>query len=169
MVGVAIMTKATDLISLYRIFDTLEAASGGKRCLAQLAPTASWPRRGVYFFFEPGEVRTGSGHGCRLVRVGTHALGIGALDFASAPAPACRKIVGFRRKSPRINLQTSRRRCSDRARRLPRMPILGSARRHRQGCGGAGRGTSRFGRRRGSGGGCCIRLSGPNVVSVALD
>jgi hypothetical protein len=78
MVGVAIMTKATDLISLYRIFDTLEAASGGKRCLAQLAPSASWPQRGVYFFFEPGEVRTGSGHGCRLVRVGTHALGIGA-------------------------------------------------------------------------------------------
>ena len=78
MAGGSIMTKTADLIRLYRIFDALEAASGGKRCLTQLAPSASWPRRGVYFFFEPGEVRTGSGHGSRLVRVGTHALGIGA-------------------------------------------------------------------------------------------
>ena len=33
-----------------------------------------WPERGVYFFFEPGEERTGSGRGRRIVRVGTHAL-----------------------------------------------------------------------------------------------
>lgn len=35
----------------------------------------SWPRRGVYFFFEPGEERSDSGAGAaRVVRVGTHAL-----------------------------------------------------------------------------------------------
>ncbi|MBL8833703.1 MAG: hypothetical protein JNL71_15030 [Rhodospirillales bacterium] len=33
---------------------------------------------GVYFFFEPGELRTGSGSGPRLVRIGTHALKAGA-------------------------------------------------------------------------------------------
>ena len=33
-----------------------------------------WPRRGVYFFFEEGEVRSDSGSGPRVVRVGTHAL-----------------------------------------------------------------------------------------------
>ncbi|MBI3507095.1 MAG: hypothetical protein HY059_19845 [Proteobacteria bacterium] len=43
-----------------------------------MGPSNDWPRRGVYFFFEPGEVRTGSGHGLRLVRIGTHALKVGA-------------------------------------------------------------------------------------------
>lgn len=78
MVGGAIMSRTDDLIRLYRIFDTLEVSSGGKKFLAQLAPSGSWPRRGVYFFFEPGEVRSGSDHDPRLVRVGTHALDVGA-------------------------------------------------------------------------------------------
>ena len=34
----------------------------------------NWPRRGVYFFQEPGECRTDTGDGYRIVRVGTHAL-----------------------------------------------------------------------------------------------
>ena len=72
------MNRTGDLIRLYRIFDTLEASTAGKRLLAQLAPCGSWPRRGVYFFFEPGEVCSGSGHGSRLVRIGTQALGVGA-------------------------------------------------------------------------------------------
>jgi hypothetical protein len=37
-----------------------------------------WPNRGVYFFFEPGEWRTQSGDGWRVVRVGTHAVSIGS-------------------------------------------------------------------------------------------
>jgi hypothetical protein len=72
------MNKTDDLIRLYQILDRLEVLSGGKRFLAQLTPSRTWPQRGVYFFFEPGEVRTGSGQGQRLVRVGTHALGAGA-------------------------------------------------------------------------------------------
>jgi hypothetical protein len=35
-----------------------------------------WPQRGVYFFFEEGEERRESGTGLRVVRVGTHALGV---------------------------------------------------------------------------------------------
>jgi hypothetical protein len=33
-----------------------------------------WPGKGVYFFFETGEIRRESGIGPRVVRVGTHAL-----------------------------------------------------------------------------------------------
>jgi hypothetical protein len=33
-----------------------------------------WPTRGVYFFFEPGEVRHGDDGTARVVRIGTHAL-----------------------------------------------------------------------------------------------
>jgi hypothetical protein len=38
----------------------------------------NWPQRGVYFFFEPGENRTDSGRGPRLVRIGSHALNAGS-------------------------------------------------------------------------------------------
>lgn len=34
----------------------------------------TWPKHGVYFFMEDGEVRSGSGSLLRIVRVGTHAL-----------------------------------------------------------------------------------------------
>ncbi len=37
-----------------------------------------WPQRGIYFFFERGEVRADSGAGPRVVRVGTHALKAGS-------------------------------------------------------------------------------------------
>ncbi|MAY33586.1 MAG: hypothetical protein CMM86_13375 [Rhodovulum sp.] len=37
-----------------------------------------WPMRGVYFFFEDGELRSQSGSGPRVVRVGTHALKAGS-------------------------------------------------------------------------------------------
>jgi hypothetical protein len=72
------MNRPDDLVRLYRIFDKLETSSGGKKFLSQLTPPSGWPRRGVYFFFEPGEIRAGSGDGMRLVRIGTHALGVGA-------------------------------------------------------------------------------------------
>jgi hypothetical protein len=37
-----------------------------------------WPTRGVYFFFEPGEVRSVDPARPRIVRVGTHALTAGS-------------------------------------------------------------------------------------------
>ena len=45
---------------------------GGPRRLAECTGQDAWPRCGVYYFFEDGEVRAG-GSG-RVVRVGTHAL-----------------------------------------------------------------------------------------------
>ena len=37
-----------------------------------------WPDRGVCFFFEPGERRSGSGAGLRVVHVSTHAVSAGS-------------------------------------------------------------------------------------------
>lgn len=48
------------------------------RRLAECTARTGWPRRGVYFFFETGEVRSGSGDGKRVVRIGTHALNAGS-------------------------------------------------------------------------------------------
>jgi hypothetical protein len=58
----------------YQLLDELEQKNGGKCRLKDCDGFMSWPERGVYFFFEPGEVRTTSGEGLRCVRVGTHAL-----------------------------------------------------------------------------------------------
>ena len=38
----------------------------------------AFPQRGVYFFREPGELRPGSTKDLRIVRVGTHAVSVGA-------------------------------------------------------------------------------------------
>lgn len=72
------MSRLEDTRRLYTLLDRLETVSGGKRHLNDLGTASRWPRRGVYFFFEPGENRSGSGDGPRLVRIGTHALGTGA-------------------------------------------------------------------------------------------
>ena len=62
----------------YHYMGVLEDQVGGKRLLAECHGRMDWPKRGVYFFFEPGESRTTSGEGSRVVRVGTHALKTGS-------------------------------------------------------------------------------------------
>jgi hypothetical protein len=62
----------------YEILAKLEESLGGKRTLGTIDGAMTCPRRGVYFFFEPGEVRTTSGLGLRVTRVGTHALKAGS-------------------------------------------------------------------------------------------
>lgn len=66
--------RLSDLRQFYSILDALEASLGGARTLAQCSGRLSWPQRGIYFFREPGENRSDSGSGPRIVRVGTHAL-----------------------------------------------------------------------------------------------
>ncbi len=63
-----------DIIKFYEILDSIEKKVGGTRVLEDCHGRMEWPRRGVYFFFEPGETRSTSGEGLRMVRVGTHAL-----------------------------------------------------------------------------------------------
>jgi hypothetical protein len=62
------------LVEFYRLLAVLERQVGGARLLAECSGRLTWPERGVYFFMEAGEVRTDTGAGPRIVRVGTHAL-----------------------------------------------------------------------------------------------
>ncbi|WP_198037868.1 hypothetical protein [Rhodobacter xanthinilyticus] len=59
-----------------RFYDILKMLEGRQGTIRTLPESASrdCPLRGVYFFFELGEQRSGSGDGARVVRVGTHAL-----------------------------------------------------------------------------------------------
>lgn len=68
------MNRAADTARFYDLLSYLAANLGGCRRLAECNGRMAWPRRGVYFFFEPGELRNGAGVGSRVVRVGTHAL-----------------------------------------------------------------------------------------------
>ena len=52
--------------------DELAEIQHGRRTLRDAHGTDGWPRHGVYFFYEPGEVRVDGRD--RVVRVGTHAL-----------------------------------------------------------------------------------------------
>ena len=72
------MNRFLALRRFYDILDDLERRIGGRRRLAETLRAGDWPDRGVYFFFEPGETRSESGEGSRVVRVGTHALKRGA-------------------------------------------------------------------------------------------
>lgn len=68
------MDRSAEIVRFYRLLDLLEERCGGRRVLRECDGRTGWPRRGVYFFFEPGESRSASGAGDRVVRVGTHAL-----------------------------------------------------------------------------------------------
>ena len=52
--------------------------SGGPRHLRSCHAGTGWPLRGVYFFYENGEPRSGTGIGPRVVRIGTHGLKTGS-------------------------------------------------------------------------------------------
>jgi hypothetical protein len=68
------MDRSDDLIRFYALIERLREKSGGPRTLGDCSGRMSWPRRGVYFFFENGEMRSETGTDPRVVRVGTHAL-----------------------------------------------------------------------------------------------
>jgi hypothetical protein len=62
--------KDSDLF--YALLDELSAHIGSPRKLKDSSASSGWPRQGVYFFFEDGEVRVNGTP--RVVRIGTHAL-----------------------------------------------------------------------------------------------
>ena len=66
------------LRTFYGLLGRLNEACGGGRQLAERTGRQDWPQQGVYFFMEPGEERSDSGKGPRIVRVGTHALKAGS-------------------------------------------------------------------------------------------
>jgi hypothetical protein len=73
------MTRTThhrDLERLYGILADLERRIS-RQCLQDCHGRVNWPSRGVYFFFENGEIRP-DGRTPRVVRVGTHAVSTGS-------------------------------------------------------------------------------------------
>ena len=66
--------RAADTRRFYELLSRVSERFGGYRHLATCNGRMDWPRRGVYFFFEPGEHRRDPACGLRVVRVGTHAL-----------------------------------------------------------------------------------------------
>ena len=61
-------------IRFYELLGRLSERVGGPRRLQDCNGRMGWPLRGVYFFFEHGEFRSGTGSGPRVVRIGTHGL-----------------------------------------------------------------------------------------------
>ena len=72
------MSRLDDLTHFYELVDRLTVTIGGARLLCECDGRLDWPNRGVYFFLEKGEVRSDSGEGARVVRVGTHGLKAGS-------------------------------------------------------------------------------------------
>lgn len=66
-----------DLDRFYAALGRLATLPGQGRALRDHTGRSHWPRRGVYFFHEPGELRA-TGGADRVVRVGTHALSTGS-------------------------------------------------------------------------------------------
>ena len=64
--------RLADTIRFYKLLDSLATLFGGPRLLRSCHGKMEWPTRGVYFFYEGGESRSGDGR--RVVRVGTHGL-----------------------------------------------------------------------------------------------
>ena len=67
-------SRTEDLFRFYLGLERLETGVGGMRKLSNCNGRMKWPKRGVYFFFEPGESRSASDKSPRVVRIGTHAL-----------------------------------------------------------------------------------------------
>ena len=62
----------------YALLWKLRDGLGGGRTLCDCSGKMTWPRRGVYYFFEPGEFRHEQREQLRVVRIGTHAVGKGS-------------------------------------------------------------------------------------------
>ncbi|MBS0211536.1 MAG: hypothetical protein JSS27_21550 [Planctomycetes bacterium] len=69
--------RQRDVERLYQALHCLETSIDGMRLLSACTGSQGWPCRGVYLFFEPGEVRRGSVES-RVVRVGTHGVSRGS-------------------------------------------------------------------------------------------
>ena len=66
-----------DLDEFYSLIECLKTQHGGYKYLSNCSGGMDWPEKGVYFFFEPDEMRNGSTT-LRVVRVGTHAVSRGS-------------------------------------------------------------------------------------------
>ena len=72
------LQRLEDITYFYNLLSKLEKKLQGKTNLSISTGNDIWPIRGIYFFFESGELRQESGSGLRVTRIGTHALKTGA-------------------------------------------------------------------------------------------
>jgi hypothetical protein len=70
----ALAERRTDLVRFYDLLASLARREDCPRRLVDCQGGMLWPTRGVYSVFEPGESRSDSGEGCRVVCVGTQTL-----------------------------------------------------------------------------------------------
>lgn len=70
-------TQKRDINRFYKALHKLESNLGGKRSMSASTGQQKWPDSGVYFFFEPGEMRANL-ESQRVVRVGTHRVSAGS-------------------------------------------------------------------------------------------
>ena len=66
--------RLADTRRFYELLGRLQNRVGGPRRLVDCTGRMDWPRRGLYFFCEAGEERSGSGVGLRVVRIEPYAL-----------------------------------------------------------------------------------------------
>ena len=76
--AVSMANRLADTRRFYELQGRLQNRVGGPRRLVECTGRMDWPRRGLYFFCEAGEERSGSGVGLRVVRIGTHGLTAGS-------------------------------------------------------------------------------------------
>ncbi len=69
--------RPSHIDEFYDLLSELETQVGGAQKLKHCDGYMDWPDRGVYFFLEPGETRSGSDQ-LRVSRVGTHAVSTGS-------------------------------------------------------------------------------------------
>jgi hypothetical protein len=63
------MDGREELVRFYKIVAGLEQRLGGKRLLVDCSREMQWPKRGMYFFFDTQESRSGFGAtGPRIVQ-----------------------------------------------------------------------------------------------------
>jgi hypothetical protein len=71
-------SRAEDLAQFYELLRKVRDHLGGTPYLRDLHGRFNWPQKGVYFFFQEDELRSGEFRESRVVRVGTHAVSIGS-------------------------------------------------------------------------------------------
>lgn len=69
--------RVNDINRFYEILDELASRVGGTQKLKNCDGYMDWPNRGLYFFLEPGEYRSGNSQR-RVTRIGTHAVSAGS-------------------------------------------------------------------------------------------
>jgi hypothetical protein len=72
------MDRLSHLDRFYSILEVVKDRLNGPHTLEPCHGRMMWPKRGVYFFFEPGQFCSDETNRLRVVRVGTHGLKAGS-------------------------------------------------------------------------------------------